>query len=289
MNKANSFSLIRSVLRWRRPAITLSLLLGASNLTPLFATNPRYVYQGKDSNNITVNLVVEGGTPDSVTGSIYDGLSSCAAIVTNGTLIGSVINAGVTYNVGGQPAVSNLVGTLTGTLGATSSVLQVDAFIFCNVAFVQVVATLDLVPPLITTVPAHPISPRVTPLLPASETMSGGYSLGTTWSASITLTTRLQGLAYNVVGVLTVDQFIGCPGLVSPVLFPCTPHSELTALPFSGVLTPGAQGQLSINNAPPGSNPVFYATISSSGTSFTSLLEGLPSLGITHLYLNANP
>jgi len=290
MKNPHAFNSFRCVLRSARPAITLALLLSASNLTPLFAANPRYIYQGKDNgNNITVNLTIEAGSlnPASVTGSESDNSSSCATSVTGGTLAGNAINADVNESNFTSPFL--MIGTLTGTLGSSSSFLTVTNFMFCGVVPVMVDATLKLVLSQVTTpVTQQPGSGVTKFTLPASETMTGGYSLGTTWSASLTLTTTLQGSSYKVLGVITVDQYIQCPILVVSAV-PCTSHSDYTALAFSGVLTPGVQGQLSINNAPPGSNPVFYATISSSGTSFTSLVEGIPSVGITHLYLNANP
>lgn len=291
MKKLDTFHALGCWAGSARPAIALVLLLAAGNMSSLFATNPRYIYKGTDSGNgITVDLTVEPmGSFASVTGSIYDGNPSCAATVLNGMLVSNVLNAGVSYKANGLPAVSNMTGVLTGTLGAASSTLEVDTFIFCNVAYDMVVATLTLNS---IQVPFSPVNPGgagggggAPVLLPLSETMFGGYSLGSTWSAEIFLTTKLQnGTFYNVQGTLTVDQYFGCPLVPN-----CTPHSETTVLSFSGSLKPGIQGSLIFSDPPVGSHPVFTGTISSTGTSFTSLIEGLPSLGITHLYLNAQP
>lgn len=295
MKRVHTINLLRCLHRPLRSASVVALLLGASNGNLMFAQTPRWLYVGKDAAaGITVALTVVGTTPATFTGSMYDGNPNCSATVTGGMILpggtasgGAITGGEANYKLGGLPAASPVTGTLTGVLGASSSTLEVMAFMPCNVVPVMVVAMLHPQPPIAPQPfqpPAGGTTVKPVIILPASETMTGHYSLGTTWSETLMLTTKLQGSSYDVAGTITVDQFISCPLVPN-----CQPHSVITALSFSGVLTPGVQGQLTINDAPAGSTPAFYGTISSTGTSFSGAVEGMPSIGITFLAVIAAP
>jgi hypothetical protein len=290
LKNAHTFNSFQRLLRSARAAFMLALLWGASNLSPLFAQTPnRWIYTGKDmALGITVTLTVVDGTPATFTGSIYDGNPSCSATVVGGTGFiapggaasgGALTPPAVTSwampvspgSAAGLPAQSPMVGTLTGVLGAPSSMLVVENFMYCNVVPVMVVATLHPQPPIVT--PTYTPIPQPI-ILPSSETMVGQYCVDKTWCEYLTLTTKLQGSTYNVVGTMAVDLLYG---------------GNIANLSFSGVLTPGVQGQLTISNPPPGSKPTFYGTISSTGTSFSGVVGGMPSLGINQLFVVAAP
>ncbi len=284
MKTTNCFNLLRSALRSRISAIPLALLLGASSLTPLFA-NPEYLYSGHDTANpqIMISLTITGvsGGYD-VTGTIRDG--NYYAIVT-GSLAGSRLTALAEYK-GSSSTIefANVTGTLFGNLGSGVLSISTGPILF-NVTYAAVSGMLTFVapPPTSTTTPPQP--PK--PVLPASVHMSGGTGFGYT-SVQLTLNTTLNGSSYDVTGTIVVTrQSLSCPPLTSLCRSP-QPVTTTNVLDVSGVLTPGVQGVLNISDAPSGNSAHYTGTIASDGTAFSSFLSGLPTLGITGLYINAS-
>ena len=113
--------------------------------------------------------------------------------------------------------------------------------------------------------------------------MTGGTGFGYT-SVTLTLDLALKGASYDLTGSILVKQYFPCIPLVPY----CSPHYVDTTLGLSGVLTPGVQGNINVSGAPAGNSPSYNGTIGSDGRTFQSFLKGLPTLGITGLYINAS-
>jgi hypothetical protein len=261
-------------------AITFALLLGASSLTPIFA-NPEFVYSGHDMTypQIQINLTITEvkGAYD-VTGTIRDG--NYLSIMKTGMFAGSTLSGEMAYTPPySVPAVAPITGTLKGTLGSGSLTVAAGWIYFAN-AWRMIDGTLYAVAP---PQPPSPVTPPPPPpvKLPSAVHMTGGTGFGYT-SVTLTLDTRLNGAVYDVTGTIFVKEYINC------ALVPnCTPHYVDTTLGVSGVLTPGLRGNLSVSGAPAGNSPSYNGTIGADGTNFQSFLSGLPTLGITGLYINA--
>jgi len=270
MEVSKYFGAVRSVCNAGRATVTLAVLLGAGTLAAVpAAAYPEYVYKATAAGhpNITMNLTITDVKGINVaTGSIYLGN---ILFTVSGDLAGSALNAGATIYRPGVAVLSTpvpVIGTLKGALG-TGAIDVMTGYLDFNGGYLELSFALEPVPP-----PA-PAPKPAPPVLPDSVHMTGSTGFGYT-VVTLRLDLSLKGTAYDVSGTLSVSQQVGKTDSVS-------------TFPVSAVLTPGVEGKLTVTGAPAGDSPDFNGTIGATGTTFTSLLTGLPTLGITGLYINA--
>lgn len=256
-----------NMLQSLRPAMAAALLLGAGSL---FA-NPEYVYSGRDAtySQIITNLTItQVSTGYDVTGNIRVG--NCLVYVA-GTFAGTTVTAEATFSLPySVTAVTNITGRLTGALGVGSIDLATGPIYLCNSYYYVSSMMYPVKPPTTTKTAPPPVA------LPASVHMTGSTGFGYT-VVTLTLNTTLKGSSYEVTGTMEVRQEVTSPKV----------EYYTTTMTVSGVLTPGVQGVLTISGAPANNTPHYSGTIAADGTSFSSLLTGLPTLGITGLYIDA--
>jgi hypothetical protein len=252
----------------------LGVILAAGALT-LSAAQTQYLYSGQDTQPGYANVqyritITETGAGFKVAGSVYDGRGGSPI---DGAGAGNGFAAQANYTNGYQTVTIMIYGQLNGgTMGTGTIGVYSPSPILFNGQFVPIYATLYPVP-----APSNPPTPKP-PVLPTNVHMSGGAGFGYT-TVTISLNNTLKGSAYEVSGTILVKTEILKQG--------AAPSYVETTLVVSGLLTPGVEGSLTLSGVPAGNNPSFTGTIAASGTAFSSLLSGLPTLGITGLYLNA--
>jgi len=254
--------------------LTLGVILAAGALT-LSAAQTQYLYAGQDTEPGYANVqyritITETGAGFKVAGSVYDGRGGS---LIEGAGAGNGFAAQANYTNGYQTVTIMIYGQLNGGAMGTGTIgVYSPSPILFNGQFVPIYATLHPVVAPSNTPPPKP------PVLPTNVYMSGGTGFGYT-TVTITLHDTLKGSAYEVSGTIVVKTEILKPGEA--------PSYVETTLGVSGMLTPSVAGRLTLSGVPAGNNPSFTGTIAPSGTSFSSFLSGLPTLGITGSYLNA--
>jgi len=274
------------------------VLIAAAQFAVLHAAPTQYFYNGTDPYNKGTMHVTLTATAVANTYSMQGSISlpgetaytynipslTCKTLWPN-QMVGAALTATACDLPPGDASYQpvEIWGTLSGTLGSASSSIQANTgwLYFGQAGLTTFQFTL-----------AYGGSAGTS----GSTGTSGTTSTGTSKPRSMHMT-GATGFGYTVV-VLTLDfaleqnntaySLSGTILVKREVLVGSKMELEETTLTVSGVLSPGVEGSLTVSGAPPGNNPEYSGTIASGYASYTSFLSGIPSLGITGLFINAS-
>ncbi|HLJ55429.1 MAG TPA: hypothetical protein VKT77_10355 [Chthonomonadaceae bacterium] len=248
-------------------AATAALCGFAAIATATPAGAQQTLYRGVDNrySNIKLDLYLtrqRNGTIDA-TGSVY--LAARFQYFIKGTFSGSTLTAGLTYNAAaGVPAAVGVTGTLTGggigggVLNVTTGPVPTGQGIFNALSFAL-------------TPNGAPINRPAPIQFPTDVRGTAGFGY-----TQVTLALHLapNGSAYLVTGTLTVHSL--------------RPQNSTTTMQVAGTYNGSGQPVRLIVRGYPAiapNNPILSATFT--GQQANCQLTGLPSLGITNLYIVA--
>lgn len=197
------------------------------------------------------------------TGSIYQGNNRYSV---KGSFAGSTLTAGVTYPIGFGAVTTTVLGTLTGggvgqgVLAVATGLLPTGSGAFNALAF-------RLTPPATAIVTPPPALP------PVPSDVRGTAGFGYT-KVDLSLHFTPSGGVYRVSGQMTVHSI--------------RPQIVTTVMQISGTYIPSSvPARFAISGAPAvaGNNPVLTGIFS--GQTLNCQVTGIPSIGITSLYIAA--